>query len=364
MSTRCTINNCTMSQHVFITYTDPLKQVADAIGNHIFFNAKMRLESRDMSADELYRLAQMSATEFFYVINSNVEINIPTFDFSYKPPEWDKMFVHIWDNNTNIKLFNRELVLADPSKYSDDQMLAGNVMIKILDEKISMHVPLDIIFISFDEKTADNNYAALKKRFPRAKRVHNIPGIYEAHKAAARLANSRMFYVVDADAEIESTFNFDYRPDGYNEDSTHVWYSRNPVNDLVYGYGGIKLFPRQRVLDYVGAPTDFTTTVSPHFKVMPEISNVTKFNVDPFSAWRSGFRECTKLAAKLIPNGVDIETEERLAAWCEKGHDREFGKFAIDGARAGTAFGTAHKDQPDMLGLINNYAWLESKFIG
>ena len=107
----------------------------------------------------------------------------------------------------------------------------------------------------------------------------------------------------------------------------HVWYSRNPVNDLIYGYGGIKLFPRDMLLNYKGSPIDFTTSVSSKFKVIPEVSNVTRFNTDPFSAWRSGFRECTKLASKLIPNQDNKETEERLAIWCSKGADREFGEW-------------------------------------
>lgn len=353
-----------MSQHIFITYTEPLKRVADAIGSHIFFNAKIQLAEQEISESELLKMASLSTTEFFYVINSDVEIKFPAFDFSFKPPVWDRALVHLWNNNSNVKLFNKELVMANPSQYTDSQMRLGNIPIKPMHGKIFEHMPLDIIFMSFDESNADDSYARLKARFPTAKRSHGVKGIFEAHRAAARKASSRMFFVVDADAEIEPTFNFDYRPDGYNENSTHVWYSRNPINDLIYGYGGVKLFPRQMVLDYTGSPIDFTTTVSPHFKVMKEVSNVTKFNVDPFSAWRSGFRECAKLASKLIPNGVDDETEERLAVWCEKGRDREFGEFAIDGAKAGTAFGTLHKDQPDLLGLINNYAWLESRFIG
>ena len=42
-----------------------------------------------------------------------------------------------------------------------------------------------------------------------------------------------------------------------------VWRAKNRVNDLVYGYSGIKLFPTQKVLDLEGKKvTDFTTSVS------------------------------------------------------------------------------------------------------
>ncbi len=351
-----------MSQYVFITYTDPLKNVADAISNHTFLNAKLRTESTELSADDLFRMAMLCTTEFFYVVNSPIEIKFSVFDFSFKPAEWDSHLVHMWNNDSTVRLFNKDMVLETPEKFSDKQMASGNIPIKMLHGKIFEQPLLDIIFISYDEESADANYAALRNRFPGAKRSHGVKGIFEAHLAAAKLSTTRIFFAVDADAEIVDGFNFDYRPTGYDENSVHVWYSKNPINDLVYGYGGVKLFPTQLLLDYAGSPIDFTTSVSKHFKVMPEISNVTKFNTDPFSAWRSGFRECTKLASKLIPNGNNEESEARLHAWCNLGADREFGEFAIAGAIAGAAFGRLHKDTPEMLGCINNYNWLELKF--
>ena len=30
---------------------------------------------------------------------------------------------------------------------------------------------------------------------------------------------------------------------------SHVWRSKNPVNELVYGYGGVKLLPTKLTLD-------------------------------------------------------------------------------------------------------------------
>lgn len=46
----------------------------------------------------------------------------------------------------------------------------------------------DIVFISYNEPTADANYAALKERFPIAKRVHGVKGIHQAHIKAAKSA--------------------------------------------------------------------------------------------------------------------------------------------------------------------------------
>ena len=52
-----------------------------------------------------------------------------------------------------------------------------------------------------------------------------------------------MFWIIDGDAELKDDFNFDYVTT--QTDTVHVWRSENPVNDLVYGYGGIKLFPHK-----------------------------------------------------------------------------------------------------------------------
>ena len=56
--------------------------------------------------------------------------------------------------------------------------------------------------LSNNENNADINYAKLTSRFPKAKRINGVNGIYEAHASAAKLANTPFFWVVDADAII------------------------------------------------------------------------------------------------------------------------------------------------------------------
>jgi hypothetical protein len=58
-----------------------------------------------------------------------------------------------------------------------------------------------------------------------------------------------MFYVVDGDAWLADGWTFDYQPTIWNRNCAYIWTSRNPINDLEYGYGGVKLFPRQKLLD-------------------------------------------------------------------------------------------------------------------
>jgi hypothetical protein len=220
----------------------------------------------------------------------------------------------------------------------------------------------DIIFISYNEPQADENFARLKARFPYAQRVQEIKGIHQAHIAAAKKAFTKMFWVVDADAQILDTFNFDHVVGEYDLENVHVWRSCNPINDLEYGYGGVKLLPKSLTQNMDTSKPDMTTSISSLFKAMPEISNVTAFNVDAFNTWKSAFRECVKLASKTIDRQDDADTNYRLNVWCTRGLDRPFGREAIEGAVQGKQYGLENKDNNDALKLINDFDWLRERF--
>ena len=217
----------------------------------------------------------------------------------------------------------------------------------------------DIIFISYNEPHADNNWNNLKTRFPYAKRVNGIKGIHQAHIEAAKIANTNMFWVVDADAIIVDNFDFSYVPSIDEQTYVHVYTSINPINDLQYGYGGVKLLPKELTINMNVNNTDMTTSISKNFKLMDEISNITAFNTGPFETWKSAFRECAKLASKIIVRQNEEETNERLETWTTVGHDREFGEYAIRGARAGMEFGLSSGND---IQLINDFEWLKEKF--
>ena len=220
----------------------------------------------------------------------------------------------------------------------------------------------DIIFISYNEPQADENFARLKARFPYAQRVSGIKGIHQAHIAAARKAFTKMFWVVDADAQVLDTFNFDHVVSDYDLENVHVWRSRNPINDLEYGYGGVKLLPKSLTQNMDVSKPDMTTSISTLFKAMPEVSNITAFNVDAFNTWKSAFRECVKLASRTIDRQDDVDTNYRLNVWCTRGLDRPFGREAIEGAVQGKQYGLENKDNNEALKMINDFDWLRERF--
>jgi hypothetical protein len=220
----------------------------------------------------------------------------------------------------------------------------------------------EIIFISYQEPNADENFAKLKARFPRAQRVHGVKGIHQAHIAAAKKSFTKMFWVVDGDAEIIDTFNFDYVVSKYDLECVHVWHSKNPVNDLEYGYGGIKLLPKYNVLNMNFTKPDMTTSLSDKFKVIPEVSNVTKFNTDSFNSWKSAFRECVKLSSKAIDRNYEEETEKRLEIWRSVGIEKPFGEYVLLGANEGYNFGVNNIGNNEVLSKINDFDWLSFIF--
>ena len=229
---------------------------------------------------------------------------------------------------------------------------------------------LDVIQISYDEAEADENFAILQYYAPHAKRVQGVKGIFNAHQAAAKIAETSHFYVIDADAIIEEDFNFKFKPMSnkleYDHipqtDCVYVWRSRNPVNDLVYGYGGVKLFPRRALITAKDWRVDMTTSIGCTFVPKFQVSNITAFNTTPFDTWKSAFRECTKLASSIIENGDNIDNEYRLDIWCTRGESRPYGEYSIMGANQGREFGTYYRNNPGVLNKINDFTWLRETF--
>jgi hypothetical protein len=310
-----------------------------------------------------------SFTKFFWLVWDDLIVT-EDFAFDYRVEKWDETYIHVFLNGCvrdGICLFPKS---ADIIQKEFDHRFYFNK--KELDIVASNPKPYDVVFISYNEPNAEENYQRLIKRFPRANRIHGISGIHNAHIAAAKLVTTEMFWVVDADAEIVDDFNFEieYIPyyDAGNRlekiSTVHVWSSQNPINDLIYGYGGVKLLPTKLTLDMNLKSVDMTMSISEKFKVIEQISNFTQFNTDEFTTWRSAFRECVKLSRNLIDSNCDYhsETEHRLEIWETEGKDRPYGNFAIAGAKAGRTFGSQWWWNKEMLVKINDFDWLKTEF--
>jgi hypothetical protein len=216
----------------------------------------------------------------------------------------------------------------------------------------------DITFVSYNEPNAEDNWNKLRSRFPIARRVHGVKGIHQAHIAAAKKSYTEMFWVVDGDSEILDTFDFS-DPTGVWIESVYVYKALNPVNNLVYGYSGIKLLPTEATINMKTDSVDMTTSIVEHFTSVDQIASIAHFNTDPFSTWRSAFRECSKLSSKVIDDSY--ETVERLDTWCNVANGA-FADYAIAGAVAGRKYGEANRNNLAGLSKINDFEWLKDQF--
>jgi len=319
------------------------------------------IDSFTLGLREITEILEKCKKDYIYVATNYVDCK-GEFKFNYKPPSFDSNYIHVWNDNDVIRAFNRQYMTEYTSYCTDQAMLNNIAEVKNIQDDTVSFAPLDIIFMSYGEPHADKNYKKLKERFPYAKRVDGVKGIFNAHKSASLVAGTHMFYVVDGDAVIDDNFDFSLYPNMFGQDCVYVWRSKNPCNGLEYGYGGIKLFPTHRVRTADAWRIDFTTSIARHFKVMPQISNITAYNTDAFSSWRSGFREGVKLSANVIANQNDLETKERIDVWTNEMLDAPFSKESRDGAKDGLEYGMEFINEPIMIKQINDYTWLKERY--
>jgi hypothetical protein len=330
------------------------------------------LDGRDLAAAYL-KAANKTTTGYFWAIDNDVELIKKNFNPAFYVDRFHQSHFQLWPKENpytgfihqfgGVKLCPAEAIKhLKPDAEKIRKMNFQNKTPIKTSTPMSRDVPYDVIFLSYNEPFADDNYEKLLRRVPNAKRVHGVKGIFNAHKQAAELATTRMFYVVDADAILLDSFDFEYFPNVWDEDIVHTWKSKNPINGLVYGYGGLKLFPTKLLREAQDWRIDFTTSVSDKFKPMPTVANYTAFNTDPFNTWKSAFRECTKLSSNIIKRSKQDENDERLNIWCTIGAEQPFGEYAIAGANMGKEYGIRNAEDDDALTMINDFEWLKKHF--
>lgn len=346
------------------------KQYAIDKKEHNIIVSRYRYNQYVISTYEEYKQILETETQpMFWLIWPEIDIiDDKVFDLYFDPNDGkydhdrkeNHTFKHLF-NDTEI--YSNGLVLLSKDKIIGQREFKHRFLIekKEHDRLVSKHCLYDVVFISYNEPNADENYNNLLVKCPRAKRVHGVKGIHQAHIAAAKLCNTDMIWVVDGDAVVTDDFNFNLVMSSYDIDCVHVWRSKNPLNGLEYGYGGVKLLPRQLTLDMDVNSSDMTTSISKKFKAVESVSNITLFNTDKFSTWRSAFRECAKLASRSIQRHLEEETNARLDTWCTTARGN-YSSEALKGACAGRQYGEENKNNPNLLSKINDFDWLKERF--
>lgn len=213
----------------------------------------------------------------------------------------------------------------------------------------------DVFFLSFDETNADDHWAILSDAIPYARRVSGVVGIQNAHARCAAKASTSHFFVVDADSEIVDFSPFQCHLDLWDQGYVHLWFARNALNDLEYGWGGLKLFPKAMFANLGDMRLDMTTSFP--LKIIPEVVSISHFNVSPFETWRAAFREAVKLSLTQTE-----EAQAWLETWCETANG-PYAEECLRGAREGRDYAVSRREYPEELLRINDYVWLKTRFI-
>ena len=214
---------------------------------------------------------------------------------------------------------------------------------------------MDKWFLIYDDPYATANYAKAKERLVTLKKIVTGKGIHSSHRMCADQSLTDRFIVLDADCQLLDNFSYTKLLSNLtNEKKVFVFRSINPVNNLVYGHGGIKVFDRRLFED--NNAVDMTTA----FDITPVnyITNIHRFNSTAFHTWRTAFRECVKLSSGVIKLKNKQDDEYRLTTWCEKFNDVEYAEYAKLGSLAGREYGHSGED----LNNINDFKWLKNKF--
>lgn len=237
---------------------------------------------------------------------------------------------------------------------------------------------LEVVFLSYDEPNADENYRRLTSLIPNAKRVHGVRGIDAAHKEAARSVDGRRFVLIDGDNYVYEKFFQGSTEIPVNlEGAIWQWCSENSVNGLVYAGGGIRVWVKDELLgmstheaqmDNSGAQKlDFW--MHPGHFVFSGIFSRTVINSTGLQAFRAGFREGVKytvdnieLIKSMSPNASVSVLLRRLGVWMSVGLDVENGAWAMLGARYGFLYAYQNHPDPDAIALINDYEWLYERY--
>lgn len=233
---------------------------------------------------------------------------------------------------------------------------------------------LDVFYLSYDEPNCEENWADLKSKVPWAKRVHGVKGFDNAHKECARQSETERFITVDGDNTINEKF-IDlviYVPEEC-KNAVFSWGSRNVVNGLIYGNGGIKCWPTDAVMHmktHENSPSDRPTVDfcwDLDYVQMNSCFSTTHINGSEYQAFRAGFREGVKMG---LLNGDRLSPEhfleyapegniKRLIIWCSVGMDVMYGGWAIFGALMGCS--KCNLDESWDYTRIHDYDWFANE---
>lgn len=229
---------------------------------------------------------------------------------------------------------------------------------------------LDIFYISYDELNREANWERILQLHPTAKHLHGVKGFDAVHRACAVASTTTRFVTIDGDNWLNDDA-IDYELDDTGiEDVCFSFKSRNVINGLEYGNGGVKVWDKDTFLNSRtherSDSTDFCWDIR-YYQINHPVSTTVQ-NCTPLQAWRAGYREGIKMSQVDGKPCKDLAKEiktifrtnlSRLHVWCTIGRDVDNGIWAMVGARQ-AVFDQMRYPIPHT--HINDYDWFNGRW--
>jgi hypothetical protein len=224
--------------------------------------------------------------------------------------------------------------------------------------KLGKSKPLDIVFLSNGELCADENYehllAVTKGLGNRIVRVDGVDGRVQGYHAALEASETPWAFTVFAKLKVNNKFDWGWQPDRLQIPKHYIFNAKNPVNGLEYGHQAMIAYNKKLTLANTGKGLDFTLD-DPHESVNM-LSGVATFNTDPYSTWRTAFREVVKLQSDYSEIA-----EERLNTWLNVA-EGEFAENCLQGAKDAVEFYDSVMGDIEELKKSYEWAWLKDYY--
>lgn len=266
--------------------------------------------------------------------------------------------VSLWREKTQtIVPLDRGAVSTIVPKQSVTQIQTQMYDYKWIDKthNSSPAAPLDIVFISNGESNAEQNWNHLNQVHTarnRKVRVDGVKGRVAAYQAAAEASNTPWFFAVFAKLEVDADFDWNWQPDRLQQSKHYIFHARNPVTELIYGHMAMIAYNRRLVLENTAPGLDFT--LDQEHEVVPILSGVARYADDPWTAWRSAFRE----VIKLCNNQTDVESQYRLKQWLNAPNSTDIARWSNTGAQDAVDYYNSVQGSFDALKLTYEWEWL------
>ena len=285
----------------------------------------------------------LETSDSFYVWMHNKDLDVSIIPDFY-PSFWEDVKLYTWGKTNDVML--------SPTDKGIKQFYDINRSVNYnLDYAVK---PMDIVFISYDEPSAESRYNKLKARFPRAKWCKGVKGQTLAYITAANMSETDYFFAVFPKNELAEDFDFSFQPDRLRNPCHYIFDCYIQSIDLRYGWGGVILYNKDLVYKTTKPDLDFTMSQAHHS--VPILSAISNCNETPLLAYRSSFRE----VIKLLQMKPTVESRYRLKKWLALGKG-DNADWLHRGAIDGKAHYEMYKDDYSKLMYSYDYEWIKDK---